>query len=350
MRALHQVVGLTLLAAAVPALSADHRDAPGISERPTADINDVYAFLAPDDPDQLVLVMTINPVSDPGFAPTYAFWPNVLYRFTIYTDSAARRERRINVVFSTVSGGEQSLRARFPGGIVVTGDATPPSVGTEPNEPIINDGPAGSDIQVFAGQSDDPFFFDLVGFNRFRAGAGGFTGDDTFLGLNVSVIVVQFPVDLVTNGQRNIQISGFTFPRLGGTFLPAGRPLDRMGNPVVNTVFIPSAQKNRFNRSLPRDDEANFGDTIRATLDALGTSDANSAAIQGLVIPDTLKLSLDPNAGGFPNGRRLDDDVIDASLNLVFAGTTGPLTDNVDQNDVPFLPLFPYVAPAHQAP
>jgi hypothetical protein len=61
--------------------AADHRDAPAISERPVADINDVYAFLAPDDPDQLVLAMTVNPVSDPGFAPTYAFSRKVLYRF-----------------------------------------------------------------------------------------------------------------------------------------------------------------------------------------------------------------------------------------------------------------------------
>jgi hypothetical protein len=125
---------------------------------------------------------------------------------------------------------------------VVRGDATPPSVGTEPNEPDIIDGPAGSDIQLFAGQSDDPFFFDLVGFNRFLAGAGGVTGDDTFLGLNVSAIVVQLPVDLVSDGETGLEISGFTFDRAGRSFRPAGRPLDRMGNPVVNTVFIPSAE------------------------------------------------------------------------------------------------------------
>jgi hypothetical protein len=67
MRAWQQVGGLALLAAGLPAFAADHRDAPAMRERPVADINDVYAFLAPDDPDQLVLAMTINPVSDPGF-------------------------------------------------------------------------------------------------------------------------------------------------------------------------------------------------------------------------------------------------------------------------------------------
>jgi hypothetical protein len=347
MRTWQQVGGLALLAAGLPALAADHRDAPAISERPVADINDVYAFLAPD-PDQLVLAMTINPVSDPGFAPTYAFSPGVLYRFTIDNAGGPAPEHTIDVVFSALSAGEQRLRARFPGRTVVRGDATPPSVGTEPNEPNIVDGPAGSDIQVFAGQRDDPFFFDLVGFNRFRAGAGGFTGDDTFLGLNVSAIVVQFPVDLVSDGETDLEISGFTFNRAGRSFRPAGRSLDRMGNPVVNTVFIPSAQKDRFNRGRPQTDERVFGDEIAASLDALGTSDENAAIITSVAIPDTLKLDV-ASTEGFPNGRQLEDDVIDTLLGLIFEETPGPATDGVDANDEPFLTLFPYLAPPHQA-
>jgi hypothetical protein len=339
-----QAVGLGLLAAGLPALAADHRDAPAISERPVADINDVYAFIAPDDPEQLVLAMTVNPVSDPGFAPTYAFSPDVLYRFTIDNAGGPRPEHTIDVVFSALSGGEQRVRARFPDRTVVRGDATPPSVGTEPNEPNIVDGPAGSDIQVFAGQRDDPFFFDLIGFNRSLA----FTGADTFEGLNVSAIVLQFPVELVSDGQTDLEISGFTFNRAGRSF-PAGRPLDRMGNPAVNTIFIPSGQKDRFNRGRPQTDERVFGDEIAASLEALGTSDENAAIITSVAIPDTLKLSVEPD-GGFPNGRRLQDDVIDILLGLIFEGTGGPTTDEVDENDEPFLSVFPYLAPPHQAP
>jgi hypothetical protein len=336
-----QAVGLGLLAAGLPALAADHRDAPAISERPVADINDVYAFIAPDDPEQLVLAMTVNPVSDPGFAPTYAFSPDVLYRFTIDNAGGPRPEHTIDVVFSALSGGEQRVRARFPDRTVVRGDATPPSVGTEPNEPNIVDGPAGSDIQVFAGQRDDPFFFDLIGFNRSLA----FTGADTFEGLNVSAIVLQFPVELVSDGQTDLEISGFTFNRAGRSF-PAGRPLDRMGNPAVNTVFIPSGQKDRFNRGRPQIDERVFGDEIAASLEALGTSDENAEIITSVAIPDTLKLSVEPD-GGFPNGRRLQDDVIDILLGLIFEGTGGPTTDDVDENDEPFLSVFPYLAPPH---
>jgi hypothetical protein len=56
--------------------------------------------------------------------------------------------------------------------------------------------------------------------------------------------------------------------------------------------------------------------------------------------------------GGFPNGRRLGDDVVDIELR-VLAGVTGTvgnvapnnqLGDGVNQNDVPFMTVFPYLA------
>ena len=51
---------------------------------------------------------------------------------------------------------------------------------------------------------------------------------------------------------------------------------------------------------------------------------------------------------GFPNGRRLADDVVDIELRVVggfLKGNKLPLGDGVDQNDKPFLTSFPYVAP-----
>ena len=50
---------------------------------------------------------------------------------------------------------------------------------------------------------------------------------------------------------------------------------------------------------------------------------------------------------GFPNGRRLDDDVVDIELQVVagfLKGNKVPLGDGVDQNDKPFLSAFPYLA------
>ena len=61
---------------------------------------------------------------------------------------------------------------------------------------------------------------------------------------------------------------------------------------------------------------------------------------------------------GFPNGRRLVDDVTDIELRALAGGTpftadfnvapNNALTDGVDANDVPFLSAFPYLGTPHQ--
>jgi Domain of unknown function (DUF4331) len=56
------------------------------------------------------------------------------------------------------------------------------------------------------------------------------------------------------------------------------------------------------------------------------------------------------DVAGYPNGRRLTDDVIDISLQVVegeLLGSPNDLGDDVDANDVGFLGSFPYVAYAH---
>jgi hypothetical protein len=56
---------------------------------------------------------------------------------------------------------------------------------------------------------------------------------------------------------------------------------------------------------------------------------------------------LDGDNAGFPNGRRLTDDVIDASLQVVegeLLGAKNDLGDAVDKNDKDFEKAFPYVA------
>jgi len=53
---------------------------------------------------------------------------------------------------------------------------------------------------------------------------------------------------------------------------------------------------------------------------------------------------------GFPNGRRLADDVVDIELRVVggiLVKNALPLGDGVNRNDVPFRTTFPYVAPPH---
>jgi len=345
MRAWQQGVGFALLVAGLPALAADHREAPAVDERPVADLNDIYAFHDADN--RLVLVMTINPLSEPDFAGSYAFSPDVLYRFTIDNTGDAVPDNRIDLVFSKLrSPGVQNFRARFTGGIVVRGEVTPPGPGVEPI--VVEE--TDNDISIFAGPRDDPFFFDAVGFNRFAATGDpdAFRGINSFAGLNVSAIVVAFPESLVSDGGTQLQISGFTYPRERG-FRPAGRALDRTGNPAVSTALIPFELRDRFNRALPQNDAANFGQIIADRLTDLGTSGDNIAILAGVAIPDTMKLDL-TKPDGFPNGRQLEDDVIDTLFGLIFDGDE-PTGDGVDSNDQEFLDEFPFLAaPIQPAP
>ncbi len=63
------------------------------------------------------------------------------------------------------------------------------------------------------------------------------------------------------------------------------------------------------------------------------------------------------DVAGFPNGRRVQDDVTDIALRAVAGGTpftpetnvapNNTLGDGVSENDVPYLDRFPYLAPPH---
>ena len=53
------------------------------------------------------------------------------------------------------------------------------------------------------------------------------------------------------------------------------------------------------------------------------------------------------DTAGYPNGRRLGDDVVDIDLQVIagfLKDNKVPLGDGVDQNDKPFLSAFPYLA------
>lgn len=74
------------------------------------------------------------------------------------------------------------------------------------------------------------------------------------------------------------------------------------------------------------------------------------STVAGLIIPDTMKLDLSKPAG-FPNGRRLQDPVIDITLAAIFlkldvhgADTLAKLPLNPPANDRPFRAEFPFLA------
>ena len=294
---------------------ADHLDAPSLEGNGHLDINDLYVFQSPINPSNTVLIMTVNPfagvLSDTVFG-THDFE----YEFLIDNTGDAMADISYGATFFANPQGGQNL--------VLTRNDVSLAFGAAGRELTLDGGG-----KVQAGLFDDPFFFDLAGFND----GLNFTGDDTLAGANVSGIVLEVPsADL---GGPNIGVWARTMSQ--------HHQVDRMGRPAINTVLIPSERKDEFNITEPHEDLATFGDDVFAAI--MGLSDeANATALTSVLLPDVLTFDT-TNASGFLNGRQLADDVIDAELALLTGGAvTG---DGVDANDIAFRSAFPYLAPAH---
>jgi hypothetical protein len=263
----------------------------------------------------------------------------------------------------------------------------------------------GGGGKVFAGQRDDPFFaslgriFDTV--NLTGAGLGNQGGGvDDLAGYAVHSIVLQLPIDQVTRDHKavaspkakNAVIGVWSSTDRRGLSVSGGggggwHQVSRLGNPLVNELIIPLKLKDKFNQTLPANDAKNYGAFVlkpglAAALNALypqvhaptdNRTDIVQAVLQGVpglnafpgkngqLPTDTIKINLgiapiaSPNRmgvlgkdlQGYPNGRRLTDDVVDIDLQVVAGALKGnkvPLGDGVNANDVPFLDHFPYVA------
>jgi hypothetical protein len=277
--------------------------------------------------------------------------------------------------------------------------------------------PLSSGGKTFVGPSDDPFFIDLAtifdGVNIDKPGRpdiglgnqGG--GKDDVAGYNTHSFVLQVPEADVTRNGRNVS-GADAGNAVVGVWTTTERKkisvlrrkgkrrahadwvqVSRLGNPLINEVIIPIGLKDKFNRTSPANDAANFGAValspeparILNALFGLGVkendrTDIVQALLTGVpgltqigskpAAADTLKVNLGvppsatPNrfgvlagdTAGFPNGRRLSDDVVDIELRVIAGallpddqgGKQIPLGDGVDVNDKPFRDAFPYVA------
>ena len=260
--------------------------------------------------------------------------------------------------------------------------------------------------KVFVGQIDDPFYVDLGatfdGINlRNGTGASG-GGKDDLAGLNTHSVVLQVPEARVTRDGKAVSgaaaknaVVGVwsTTERRRLSVLRSGRAtrsdvqVSRLGNPLINEVIIPLGRKDQFNRTTPDRDAALYGKyavnpeparllnaLFKLDVKETNRTDIVDALLLGLpgktkiapnaVPADTLKINLGVppsdtenrfgviggDLGGFPNGRRLGDDVVDSELRViggVLIGHALPLGDGIDGNDVPFRTSFPYVAAPH---
>lgn len=353
---------LAALLCAGTALASDHKEAPSVASNPATDIADLYAFLNPRDASRLVLGMTVSPSTVPEMARTYQFSSRARYLFKIDSDGDYLADHQVELRFSEeafpqltsaglVSG--QSFVAHFSNGLPsIRGAVTPSSqVFPLPLPPVIATGARG--IQVFAGQRDDPFFFDSTGSFRVLNGQQPkfSAGIDRNAGYNVAAIVVEMPLGIFYKG-RPLHIWTTTETIDFSSGRPLWKQVQRDGNPAIKAVYITAPYKDLYNASEPVDDAANFSQLIAGSAKYLfQIGDADLARLLGIVVPDVL--TLDPTQPiRLPNGRGPSDDIDPLfwfNLYRPIAYAPGQL-DGVSANDVPNSPYFPYLAPPHTVP
>jgi hypothetical protein len=224
--------------------------------------------------------------------------------------------------------------------------------------------------KLFAGLRDDPFFFDIPGFqgllmnrqtpvNGLRPADGG-DPIDAFGGTNVLSIVLEVPVASVTGGSDSSSGSIQTWVSATDT---AGTRLDRMGAALYNAALIPPGElKEAFNQASPEGDVASFLEAATGSVGFLrgvgdevlgGPQDGGPlgsltpAQVGAALTPDVVKVDFSQPVA-FPNGRQLADDVIDVTFGVAMnRGGAEGVSDGIDANDKAFSTAFPYLAEPH---
>ena len=311
---------LAAVCAATAAPAADHLDSSAVMSDARLDLADLYAYQSPADPSRAVLIMTVNPGA--GVIGEKTFASDAVYSFNIDRTGNGRADTVLSAFFTPVRrDGVQFMVMQQDGRNI--GYC---KVGT--TRSLFN-----TDGFLTAGLFEDPFFFDLNGFND----GFNFTGDDFFAGLDVTAIAVELPISKIGT---NVGVWATTEEM-------DGRQFDRVGRPGITTAIVPSNRKNTFNFTKPRNDVRRFTDTFVDVITSLSGDEDYAEQIAGILLPDILTVDFSSTAG-YLNGRRLRDDVIDTSLSVL---TNGALTsDMVDMNDAIFSPVFPYLAPSNGVP
>ena len=360
--------------------ASDHIDSPTITQDRGSDLADVYAFVDPNDPSQVVLIMSTQGfiVSGEHFGMAI-FDSNIRYRFEIENTGDARPDSFVDVLYSPGLGREmtQTARITLPNGQNFTGQTTS-STQEYIAPPIVVKTDPRSGALFYAGVADDPFFLDDTGANKLvksvvmgrpNKALLGERGRDTYAGFNTLITAVRVPAAMLRGRGNVIGINAVTQRRrnqtIGKDGAVTGRgewvTVDRSGTPLVNNGLIPPPIKNAFNAAETTDDaRGRFRNDIVKTLRAAGTNDQHIAMIlKGSVDNgDILRLDLSvPNRGpqggnnpdggyGKMGGRRLADDVVDGTFTLINNGR--PLGDRVAGNEIAFRSQFPFVANPHQ--
>ena len=432
--------------AANPGLTASHREAPLIALDPTADITDVYAFRNWNDPDKVVFIMNVLPAQEPSAGPNYFnFDDEVLYRIHLDTDRDGlardityefRFDTEIRTPFNELPvayAGVDGVPGLPPGISALDGPgseglglrqrytvtevrgknrrslgegsmyAVPSNIG--PRTIPDYEGLAAQGIydlqnggRVFTGQRDETFYIDLgATFDtlNFRStpvlnesqdaqeNVNPF-GNDMFSGFNVNSIVIEVPINEISDDPNAVIGMYASTSRRKITQRRNNRPAQhqgdfvqvaRMANPLVNELLIGTGAKDQWNSGRPHQEERFLDFYLNPRLAAvlnlafgteIPTGDRFDLVKALLMYPGQdpsfchpktnpcsellrLNLAVEPtppdaqlrlgviggDPAGFPNGRRPNDDVTDVVLRVVAGIVLGPvprLSDGVNFN------------------
>jgi hypothetical protein len=193
-------------------VASDHNDSPTIAGT-TVDIADLYVFESPSTSSNVVFVATWQGLLAPGSATQNAiFDPATMFEFNIDTTGDNVEDLVMQCTFSNgklqvrgpVKPASTGLNSTLVGGVTAEATITPyvagsltPNIGTSAN----------GMMKIFAGDTDDPFFFDITQYKAILAGtATGFNnpGTDTFAGTNCKAVVIELPKSMISTGTINV--------------------------------------------------------------------------------------------------------------------------------------------------
>ncbi len=230
----------------------------------------------------------------------------------------------------------------------------------------------------FAGQRDDGFYADIQSIFDLDFAFDKPDAFDSQGGYNVHTIVLNIPL---------AELDG---AKIAGVYATTHRPdgkgrkqVGRQGNPLFAEAFIAIKDKNLYNRTKPTADDAEFRSYAAnpELAAALSVTPLIPGLLEAIYIPDLIKVDLttpparlagqagfhrlsvfggdtllstfqDPFAnggnipGGWPNGRRFGDDVIDIGIIALGAAPAGRRyrCRQGDANDITYNEVFPYAA------
>jgi hypothetical protein len=262
---------------------------------------------------------------------------------------------------------------------------------------------------AFAGQRDDGFYGDIQAiFDLLQLRS---PGKDAQGGFNIHLMALAIPVSELGGDQQVVGVYASTSRRKFQVLRDAEREcvgdwvqVARQGNPLFNEALVAIADKDLYSRTSPTRDKALFQKYAQTPelahlINAIvfggngPAPETNRTDLVGIFIPDLIKVDLstgpcrlggngtssgtnpdDPGfsrlgifgqdtlvssvqtgfgggvvPGGWPNGRRFGDDVIDIAVTAVISDLrtsppmiNGPAGDNVNWNDTSYNKVFPY--------